>query len=546
MVTPPSTLLPLPTSNVPQVKETIAQYPFDDASADIILRTSDRIVFNVHKVILSYASGFFRDMFSLNQSALTCSQGSGSSQESPPVVDVAENGEILYEVLHWCYPLPHTEPKAPEKINMILDAAVKYDMAGVISSMFRPLRDLRETHTLQVFAIACRFGFEDLAGDAASVLRTRWEKECSGDKWDTPWGSTTAGGNYASEMAHIRAASYLRLVRFVRTGERTAFCEPADQEASPSGPYSIKYILHPDADLTIRSQLNDGFDFKVHRQIISFSSSTLKEKILSLQDAPDSDDSQRPPVLELPESSAIISTLLALCYPSDDQDAPYFDPSDIPALVVATQKYQLKRAIPFFKRHLQKHTAADPFKAYCIAVRCNWRDEARHAAIHIARLQVEERYHSMMESFDARHYYPLLKFCHEYRREVTNVASKSNPPTVSNGPGVPEARAWSSLDWMWKLVGSDIRDATWALSFYASYRSSLNYYNRDREDMLSRLNVLHSDISERLNKLVLEIPGDDELGQWRSSMKSPGTGKGKGKGRKGNGKGKMIAANPPP
>ncbi|KAI0255963.1 hypothetical protein BJV78DRAFT_1113987, partial [Lactifluus subvellereus] len=41
--------------------------PFDDADADIILRSSDQVNFHVYKVILSVASPFFKDMFSLPQ-----------------------------------------------------------------------------------------------------------------------------------------------------------------------------------------------------------------------------------------------------------------------------------------------------------------------------------------------------------------------------------------------------------------------------------------------------------------------------------------------
>ena len=44
-----------------------AQPPFDKLSADVILRSSDRVDFRVHRTILVEASPVFSDMFSLPQ-----------------------------------------------------------------------------------------------------------------------------------------------------------------------------------------------------------------------------------------------------------------------------------------------------------------------------------------------------------------------------------------------------------------------------------------------------------------------------------------------
>lgn len=42
-----------------------AASPFDDRNADVIFRSSDDIDFHVHKSILSFASPFFHDLFTL-------------------------------------------------------------------------------------------------------------------------------------------------------------------------------------------------------------------------------------------------------------------------------------------------------------------------------------------------------------------------------------------------------------------------------------------------------------------------------------------------
>ncbi|KAF8273062.1 hypothetical protein EI94DRAFT_1564704 [Lactarius quietus] len=41
--------------------------PFDDADADIILRSSDQVDFHVYRVLLSKSSPFFKSIFSLPQ-----------------------------------------------------------------------------------------------------------------------------------------------------------------------------------------------------------------------------------------------------------------------------------------------------------------------------------------------------------------------------------------------------------------------------------------------------------------------------------------------
>ncbi|KAK7012966.1 hypothetical protein R3P38DRAFT_2547565, partial [Favolaschia claudopus] len=55
--------------------------------ADTILRSSDGIDFHVWRVILSSASPFFKDMFSLPQDT--------SSEAGTPVIPVAENSQLL-------------------------------------------------------------------------------------------------------------------------------------------------------------------------------------------------------------------------------------------------------------------------------------------------------------------------------------------------------------------------------------------------------------------------------------------------------------------
>lgn len=169
-LTPPSRMLML-SSVILEVQaqnaaELVAPHPFNDRSADVILRSCDEVHFYVYKVILSYASGFFRDLFDLGQPS-ACGAGSNEGSSVPPVIDIPEHSSQLEQVLLWCYPIPHPEPKDILTIKSILKVAVKYDMAGVISYMRRPLWDLRTAHPADVFAISCTYYFHDIAVDAA-------------------------------------------------------------------------------------------------------------------------------------------------------------------------------------------------------------------------------------------------------------------------------------------------------------------------------------------------------------------------------------------
>ncbi|EIN03866.1 hypothetical protein PUNSTDRAFT_36816, partial [Punctularia strigosozonata HHB-11173 SS5] len=68
---------------------------FNDAPpADVILQSCDSVQFFVCKVILSFASPFFRDMFTLPQSS-----GSSDVQPDIPVIPMVESSATLDDLL---------------------------------------------------------------------------------------------------------------------------------------------------------------------------------------------------------------------------------------------------------------------------------------------------------------------------------------------------------------------------------------------------------------------------------------------------------------
>src|SRR5271168_4821755 len=92
-----------------------ASHPFDHPSADVILRSSDKepVDFRVHKLLLSLASPFFSEIFSLPQPS-TPSVYSDECRDPGglPVVQMTDDRETLHLLLSLCFPvsvskLPH-------------------------------------------------------------------------------------------------------------------------------------------------------------------------------------------------------------------------------------------------------------------------------------------------------------------------------------------------------------------------------------------------------------------------------------------------------
>ena len=80
--------------------------PFDYDDADVTLRSSDKLDFHVHKLILSTSSPLFKSMFSLPQTDATV------SLNQKPIIDLPENSKTIGALLTRIYPTPI--PGGPE------------------------------------------------------------------------------------------------------------------------------------------------------------------------------------------------------------------------------------------------------------------------------------------------------------------------------------------------------------------------------------------------------------------------------------------------
>ncbi|EIN12471.1 hypothetical protein PUNSTDRAFT_118293 [Punctularia strigosozonata HHB-11173 SS5] len=165
----------------------------EESSSDIILRTSypEPTEFPAHRCILSIASGFWHDMFSLPQS-------STEANTPRPIIDLSESTQTVERLLRLIYPVLDPPIDSLDAIVPVLEAAVKYDIPLVIEKMRKLLVTPAQVESapLRVFAIAERFGLEEEAKIAS-------RHTLSVNLLDSP---------LSEDLKHVTAYSYHQLL----------------------------------------------------------------------------------------------------------------------------------------------------------------------------------------------------------------------------------------------------------------------------------------------------------------------------------------------
>jgi hypothetical protein len=117
------------------VKEESTSYPpsvplcLDLPDANIILRSSDKANFRVHKSVLAISSPFFKDLLSLPQPP------GDELVDGLPVVTLSEDAGLLNSLISLLYPISPVIPSSYEKVFALLAACQKYDMESVQSNI---------------------------------------------------------------------------------------------------------------------------------------------------------------------------------------------------------------------------------------------------------------------------------------------------------------------------------------------------------------------------------------------------------------------------
>ena len=146
--------------------------PFDHDDADVILRSSDQVIFHVYSVILSISSPFFKSMFSLPQPDPT-----SICEKQKPVVDLAENSKTIAALLTLIYPpqldeIEKVDPVVtqPESLDDMIDtflAAKKYDMAAVSQRLIQQFSKSKVVRDNPVVAFCAAYSHK--LGEVARV-----------------------------------------------------------------------------------------------------------------------------------------------------------------------------------------------------------------------------------------------------------------------------------------------------------------------------------------------------------------------------------------
>ena len=123
--------------------------------ATVILRSSDQVIFRVHKSVLAMSSPFFEDLLSLPQPP------DGEHLDGLPVIQLSEGADLLNFLVSLLYPMSPIMPNSYEKVFALLAACQKYDMGSIQSNIRAEIKRRASptpvgAETFRAYAIASR------------------------------------------------------------------------------------------------------------------------------------------------------------------------------------------------------------------------------------------------------------------------------------------------------------------------------------------------------------------------------------------------------
>ena len=144
-------------------QETLAKAPFNDPRADVILQSSDGVHFRVFKIMLSFASPVFSDMFSIPQP----SSKKVDLDDEIQTVLLSENSDALDLCLRHVYPLQTPESAPLRDASILAEFAHKYQVDALDKSVKHYLTDNIKHDPVGVYAIAVTYGYKGVGKSAA-------------------------------------------------------------------------------------------------------------------------------------------------------------------------------------------------------------------------------------------------------------------------------------------------------------------------------------------------------------------------------------------
>lgn len=159
------------TCDTPQSRP--APAPFDKPTADVVLHTSDGVLFRVFRWILEDNSPIFSTIFALPQPhqsmttthAFTESDGADSEIRTS-IIAIEEPSHILGMLL--CYPFPERPSIASfDEAKPLFIAAHKYEMSRIVPVLIEAAIPHLKADPLRAYAFAVRYRMDALARAAA-------------------------------------------------------------------------------------------------------------------------------------------------------------------------------------------------------------------------------------------------------------------------------------------------------------------------------------------------------------------------------------------
>ena len=141
--------------------EILAEAPFNDPRADLILQSSDEVHFRVFKLILSLASPIFSDMFTIP------SPPSEKPHDEVQVVHLTEHSTALDVVLRHIYPVRSPKGDTLHYASILAEFARKYQVEALDEFIKVYLTGTVERDPVGVYAIAATYGYKDIGIIAA-------------------------------------------------------------------------------------------------------------------------------------------------------------------------------------------------------------------------------------------------------------------------------------------------------------------------------------------------------------------------------------------
>ncbi|KAI0052645.1 hypothetical protein FA95DRAFT_1532519 [Auriscalpium vulgare] len=146
--------------------------PFNDVDPihAVILRSSDNVDFFVLKLFLARASSFFSGMFELPDPHTVASIDDEDHRQGVAIVRMQESSHALDVLLRMCYPVDNPDLSDLQDVRLALECCHKYVIECFEGTLKAALLRAADARPLAVYALACRYRFEDVANDAAKRL----------------------------------------------------------------------------------------------------------------------------------------------------------------------------------------------------------------------------------------------------------------------------------------------------------------------------------------------------------------------------------------